>query len=249
MNTNQYIIGSHAIKAMYPSFPREPKDVDYLVRNESVEIEGIAERSERHIIPVLFEYLVIHGISGSVMLTLKASHIFWDIRWEKHMYDIVFLFEHGAKMIPDLFSALYHHWCSFHGQNKRSELNMTAADFFDNALKGEYDHDYLHTLINPSPMYLKVLKDGAEVDVSEEKFNLLSHVEKLELVREEVYVMAFERLAGRSYRAAYSWMLKKFIMNHAPMWEALFILKNFRALHKPIINYKTKIEDAIKVNV
>jgi len=89
------------------------------------------------------------------------------------------------------------------------------------------------------------LKDGAEVEVSEEKFNLLSHDEKMELVREELYVMAFERLAGRSYKSAYLWMIKKFIMHHAPIWEVHFILANYRALHKPIINYKTIIENGL----
>jgi len=254
-----YIIGSAALKGLFPDFKREPKDLDILVDRDcdahSVKcfmancFATSNTRIEVHHIDPLFNWACTKALGPNEFLTLKCSHIFWDINWEKHMFDIVFLFEHGAKIVPELFSLLYNHWTNVHGVNKRSDLNMAASEFFNNALKGKYDHDYLHTIINPLPTYLKVLKDGAEVDVSEEKFNSLSHSEKLELVREEVYVMAYERMGSRSYRAAYAWMLKKFIMSHAPMWEALFILGNYRELHKPIINYKTIIDNAIKNDI
>lgn len=239
------LIGSQAIKNIFPDFTRTPKDLDYVVETPTAStiINGI--REEYHVNPILFEYVKKHGIDANVFYTLKVSHIFWDINWSKHMYDIVFLKEHGAKLIKGLFDDLYAYWNQYHGENMRSKLDMTADDFFDNALT-KYDHDILHTYITPTPTYFKVLKDGADVDVSEEKFNLLSYEDKLNLAREEVYVMAFERLFNRNYRVAYNWMLKKFIMEHAPIWFALFIIDNYRVLQKCQIDYVSKIGEKLK---
>lgn len=231
------LIGSKAIKHWFNDFPREPKDTDYIVTWKPLNKEpGL----EYHFNEILDRYPA-PVLSANDLYTLKISHLFWDIKWEKHMFDVQFLRKKGCKLDYDLFKKLFNYWCDVHGTPKRSNLDVTAEDFFNNALK-KYDHDYLHTLINPAPTYKKVLKDGEEVAVDEQKYHALSHEEKLELVREEIYVMAYERLAGRTYRAAYSWMLKKFIIHHAPMFEALFIIENFIELHRPIINYKQKLD-------
>jgi hypothetical protein len=241
----KYLIGSQAIKNIFPDFSREPKDFDYLVQTKQPTLrqEGLIE--EYHVNQPLYNYISKNGINADVLFTLKVSHIFWDIFWSKHMFDIVFLKEHGAKLIKPLFYELYDYWNQIHGKNHRSDLSMTGDDFFDNALT-KYDHDVLHTYITPTPTYFKVLKDGADVDVSEEKFNKLSFEEKISLTREEVYVMAFERLFNRDYRVAYNWMLKKFIMNHAPMWQALFIIENYRIIQKCPINYVEIIQEHMK---
>jgi hypothetical protein len=238
----KYLIGSRAIKNLFPDFKREPKDYDYLVETKQRIFREGDLIEEYHVNPPLYKYISENGINADVLLTLKVSHIFWDIFWSKHMFDIVFLTEKNAKIIKPLFQELYEYWNQLHGKNKRSDLSMTGDEFFDNALS-KYDHDVLHTYINQNPTYFKVLKDGADVDVSEEKFNLLPFQEKVDLTREEVYVMAFERLFNRDYRVAYNWMLKKFIMNHAPMWQALFIIQNYKLIQKCPINYVKIIEE------
>jgi hypothetical protein len=243
----KYLIGSRAIKSLFPDFTREPKDYDYLVETKQPTKREGDLVEEYHVNPVLYNYVSQNGINADVLYTLKVSHIFWDIFWAKHMFDIVFLKEHGAKLIRPLFDELYEYWNQFHGKNQRSDLTMSAESFFDNALT-KYDHDVLHTYINPTPTYFKVLKDGAEVEVSEDKFNLLSDEDKMQLVREEVYVMAFERLFNRDYRVAYNWMLKKFIMNHAPLYEALFIIDNYRVMQRCSFNYVDKINQGIASN-
>lgn len=232
------LIGSVAIRHHFPDFNREPKDTDYIVCEPT-------ERDKENNI----EYLVIPALCNlkekvlppDLLYTLKVSHLFWDLSWDKHMFDVQFLKSKGCKLNEKLFYELYEYWQIKHSQNKRSNLQTSSKDFFDNALK-TYDHDYLHTLINPTPTYQKILKDNAEVEPDEVKYNQLTHAEKIDLVREELYVMAYERLAGRDYRVAYSWMLKKFIMHHAPMYEALFIIDNYKELRKPFINYKKKLD-------
>jgi len=229
------LIGSSAIKHHFPDFPREPKDLDYIGKGTN-----IPGKVEYHVNRVFDEssYDIMYP---NDLYTLKVSHIFWDIKWEKHMFDIQFLKKKGCTLDRELFDKLYQYWNEVHGSNHRSNLELSKEEFFNNALK-TYDHDALHELLVPIPMYKKVLADGKDVEVDESKYNALSFEDKLELVREEVYVMAYERLAGRSYREAYHWMLKKFIMKHAPMYEALFIIENYIELHKPKINFKEKLD-------
>lgn len=236
------LIGSTAIKHWFPDFRRVPNDVDYIVSDYRENENGV----EYHINGILKDYPE-DILSANDLLTLKVSHLFWDIRWDKHMFDAQFMIKKGCTIDRVLFDQLYTYWQTIHGPNKRSDLAIRADDFFNNALK-KYDHDYLHTLLNPIPTYTKVLKDGAEVEPDEVKFQALSHDDKLALLREEVYVMAYERLAGRTYTAAYTWMLKKFIMNHAPIWEALWIIENFIELHRPHFNYKQKLDYELSRN-
>lgn len=224
------LTGSSALLHHFPDFHRVPKDRDYIGVGKN-----IPGKIEYHVNPIFDDY-PYEIMQPDDVYTLKISHLFWDIKWSKHMFDVQFLKKKGCIFKRDLFDKLYQHWSSVHGTNHRSDLNMSAKDFFNNALK-TYDHDGLHYLLTRVPTFTKVLKNNAEVDVDENKFYNLTYQEKCDLVREEVYVMAFERLHGRSYREAYSWMLKKFIMNHAPMFEALFIIDNYIELHKPKFDY------------
>ena len=137
------------------------------------------------------------------------------------------------------------YWNKVHGKNKRSDLQMTSEQFFNNVVNCKYNHDWLHTLINLIPTFNKVLKDGEEVAVSEDKFNLLTAKEKKALVIEEVIIMAFERFNHLHYRQAYSKMLVKFIQNHAPLWEAIWILQNYRSLYKPEYDFIKHLNNVI----
>jgi len=235
------LIGSTAIKYHFPDFPRDPKDTDYAV--DIKEWSKSSTKSTEYLLNPIIGNL--DGIaSPDTLLTLKMSHaIGWNINWEKHIFDIQFLLKKGAKLNLELFNELYAYWNTVHEPNKRSDLDMSAEEFFNNTLKTP--HDYYHTLLKEIPTYTKVLKDGAEVDVSEDKFNALDFEEKCDLVREEVMVMAYERYKHKNFRVAYSIMLKKFILNHAPIWEALFIIQNFVYLHKPNFNYFKKIENEL----
>lgn len=245
---DKIIIGSAALKYWYSDLNRTPKDLDYAVKDTSIfpKEKGV-EYLEN---PILFENVEEYTENGYLkpqyLYTLKMSHLFWDINWSKHEYDATFLRNKGCKLNYPLFYKLYDYFNELHGKNKRSDLKMSAADFFDNALKCEYDHDWLHILLNPIPTYTKVLQDGKEVEVSEDKFNKLSFEDKCNLVYKEVEVMSWERWPNMDYRIAYSRMLKKFIINHAPLYEAIFILENYvrlcrsRRNHFKILNEKIK---------
>lgn len=238
------LIGSKAIRFWYPDFKREPKDTDYAV----AAVPSVKQPNTEYLVNDVLFYRYNHNCSilpAHALYTLKISHLFWNLNWDKHMFDVQFLKSKGCKLDLPLFYELYAFFNKMHGNNKRSDLKMSAADFFDNAVKCEHDHDYLHTILNSVPTYTKILKDGAEVEVDEEKFNALAIEDKFKLVQEEVMVMAWERYSDHDYRSAYTFMLKKFIINHAPMWEALFIIDNYVELMRPPFNYYKKISNEL----
>jgi len=259
------IIGSVALLYHFPDFPRQPKDLDFVIYKDEI-IPPISHlnpdnlRIEYLINPIFLDYCFEKHVyvycNPDILYTLKISHSLWDLEngsWDKHMWDIQWLKEKGCKFIPELFYKLYEYWKTIHGENKRSNLEMSAEDFFDNAVTFPAEHDYLHELLvthpyfkGEQPTYKKILKDGEEVEVSEEKFNLLTEIEKFNLVTEEVMVMALERYGDMYYKKAFGRMLKKFILNHAPLWEAVWIIQHHKELLSDIpfdyITYlKTKI--------
>lgn len=242
------LIGSAAIKEYYPDFPRNPKDVDYAVDKPNIKSSKEIEYLYN---PVLFNENIVK-LTENQLLTLKASHLFWDINWDKHMFDCQFLIKKGHRIEKDLFYKLYDFWNEFHGKNKRSDLKMSSTDFFDNAINFPVEHDILHEMLithpyfesQEKPIYTKILK--GEVEVCEEKFNKLSFKEKKNLVLEEVMCMATERNFHKDYRFRYGRMLKKFIISHCPLFESIFIIENYLYLYKPEFNYLEYLEQKIK---
>lgn len=239
------IIGSTALKYHFPDFNREPKDIDYAVKC----VKGISNKKGVEYLenPVLIDWFgddVPEVCPANELYTLKMSHIAWDVFWEKNMWDITFLKQKGCILQKELFHKLYEYWNTFHKKNKRSDLKMTSADFFNNAVKCPYDHDTLHTILNPIPTYTKILI--GEVEVSEELFNQLTFEDKCNLVYEEVELMSWERWRKEDFRAAYNFMLKKFILSHAPIWEMIFICENYKLLSKYRRNHFKILEEGIK---
>lgn len=244
------LIGSNAIKYWFPDFPREPKDIDYV--GEGKNGDGIEYLPN----PVLENYLS-DILYPDDLYTLKVSHtVGWDINWDKHMYDQQWLKAKGCILNEHLFFKLYNYWSELHGNNKRSDLEMSADMFFNNAVKFPVYHDDIHKLLikhpyfegQVEPTYSMILKEGAEVEVSELKFNRLTEKQKYNLVFEEVAVMSIENRFDPKlgYKHLYHRMLKKFILNHAPLWEALWIVENYKHVLTTIpFNYKLYLNEQI----
>lgn len=245
--------GSRAIKHNFPDFPREPKDWDFIIDDPKVKssIKGVEYKC---IPPISNQYIdhkpleILQVLSPSGIMTLKASHIFWEGKdWQKHYEDLIFLSKKGVKIDEKLFYELYDFWTKKFGKRKESDLSLSKAEFFDNKLSLKYDHDRLHELLSYSiyrgePTYKMVLKDGSQVEPDPEKFQKLSEVNKHFLVAEEVWVMAYERRTTQDYQTAYSWMLKRFLRHHAPLWEAIYIVENLHDLQSSMIDYVKKLD-------
>lgn len=119
------VIGSTAISHWFPDFPRKPKDCDVI--KESSLIPTNCEKVEYLSNPVLLEYYGdCYYLNATGLLTLKMSHLFWDINWDKHMFDVQFLISRGIAYDKKLFYLLYDYWNIIHSKNKRSDLEMSA---------------------------------------------------------------------------------------------------------------------------
>ena len=238
------VIGSTAIKNYFPDFNRTPKDLDYAVEDSTKfkNGNGIEYLSN----PIILKRQNEGYLKPNLMLSLKISHLFHDINWFKHIYDVQFLLSKGIDYDKNLVNELIPFWNDTHKKIRRSNLGLNKEDFFDNAVNEDTDqHDYLHTLINPIPMYTLLLKDGAEVELDESKWDNLSYEGKCDVVFEETAVMAWERYKENHWREAFKIQLKDNIIKHFPSYIAMFAIENYRTLERPKFNYRELINSKL----
>ena len=108
------IIGSTAIKFWYPDFKREPKDLDLILyEGEEIPKEFLEKYNKIETLsnPILLQFCknnlfqISPYLNPDILYTLKMSHMFWDINWEKHMFDILDL----NGLVKDAHNYSVHH--------------------------------------------------------------------------------------------------------------------------------------------
>lgn len=233
------LIGSKAVKEWYSDF-REPKDEDHFSPDPALPGDNFWHDS----FPA--EWAENRVAMPHELYTIKVSHVPWDLRngtWEKHMADILYFQYKGVAFDRDMWEILHPVWKETHGQ-KRVNLNKTKEDFFGDAVNRKYDHDSLHDSVayGDEAMYIRILKDGSDVLVDNDKFWAMSHEDKLMTIREEVYATALERwVVPTDYRVsprmAYAKAMKKSITSLFKNEWALFIILNYKDLYKPDMDY------------
>lgn len=253
------IIGSTAIKHWYHDFKREPKDLDLI----DIETDASTKEVERLWIPQFQELLDINiddcYLDPNSLLTLKLSHLGWDILWEKHVGDAQFLFSKGCTPDRGLYERLVKGWTQKHGKKWASLKGKDSTTFFEDAVSRKYNHDSIHeaVAVYDKPLYESLLFEG--VSCSERGFETLSHEDKILLVKEEVWVTALERYIipqdfKCSITAAYQNSLKKLATTMSSGWFKWFILSNIHTLrqcrdHSFIEKFKTALNNnQIKYN-
>lgn len=231
------IIGSTAIKHWYPDFKREPKDLDLI----DVETSKSVKEIERLWIPQ-FQELLDNNVDDryldpNALLTLKLSHLGWDILWEKHVSDVEFLFSKGCTPERGLYERLVKGWIKKHGKKWASLKNKDSTTFFEDAVRRKYNHDSIHeaVAVYDKPLYESLIYEG--VSCSEHGFNRLSYEDQLLLVKEEVWVTALERyIIPQDFKCstiyAYQQSLKKLATTMSSGWFKWFILSNIHILRR-----------------
>lgn len=230
------IIGSTALKHWFPE-TREPKDRDYLTTSAGPFTDQmLGGDTFSHV--GLNEYLIGCGGYASVdeLYTLKVSHSHWELKngsWGKHMKDILFLQEKGAKLIPELYKMFYDVWVDVHGKKKMTFSE--AEDFFDDAVVRKYDHDSIHESVayGDHALYADFLLPDRSVAMDMGKVWSSPHETLVRMFREEIYATALERLViPRDYRIspgfAYHWALRRTITSLTKGKSSLWLIENFR---------------------
>lgn len=158
------------------------------------------------------------------------------------MWDVQFLLDKGIKPNYDLVDKLISFWEDYLPKIRRSVLEMSKEDFFNNSVNKDVDeHDNLHKQLVEIPAYTKILKDGCEVELDFDKWYNLSEQEKRDVVNEETYVMTFERYNGKmNLIRGFRRQLKDNIMKHFPKPIAFYAIENFKSFQNPPKEYKLK---------
>lgn len=185
------IFGSTALKFWYPEV-REPKDLDYISKEKSTKGE------EHHWVDALL-YVIENNkhdtyVDPDFLYTIKASHASWDIKWEKTIYDIMFLKSKGCKLDEKLYGMLYKEWEIIHGK-KKINFNKDVEEFFKDKVTRKFNHDELHELLKfgDEPMHDKLRVDKSKALCSKSIWESFSEEDKVKCALEEIYVIATER--------------------------------------------------------
>jgi len=187
-----------------------------------------------------------HTATLDALYTIKLSHMGWDIQWDKHKSDVLFMRKIGAWLIPQLYDALVEYWKKEHGNKDYLSLYKSKEEFFNDHVEYVFDHDFLHDLVaHPYvPVYRLVLRDGHGVAIDQNKFEDLPYRLKLRMFREEISVIAAERwlinprTSGKiHWMKAYNMALKKTVTSLTKNWATDFILQNLEYFVVPEYSY------------
>lgn len=243
------IIGSTAMSFNFSDFTREPKDLDFFAPPQQIpaylaakvgEVEPFWHESWRD---TRLERANWDMATPDELYTIKMSHSYWELKngsWDKHMTDMLFLKNHGAKLDMELHKLLYPVWVELHGK-KKMNLAQAAGQFFADAVVRIYDHDSIHDSVayGDRPLYELILKDGETVDIDPDKlWNGLTFEQQVLLFREEIAATALERwMIPTNYKfspgLAYKLALRKTIVSLTKGRSARFIVDNFAHFMKP----------------
>jgi hypothetical protein len=251
---NKLIIGSVAMRHWFPDFPREPKDIDYISQ------ESIRTRQEEHLWEPEFQWFLDNNVDDQFidpqnLLLLKTAHLGWDIKWEKHVFDVEFLRRKGYFFTNEKqYNILVKAFTRKHGKKWASLKGKDSNTFFEDAVQRKYVHDDIHNVvaIYDKPLYESLIYEG--VSCSRKGFDNLSYVDKINLVKEEVWVTALERwLIPNDFKCskieAYQKALKKLATTMSSGWFKYFILTNIDVLRADRdFTYIEKFKQAEKEN-
>ena len=250
------LVGSKAAKIHIPSF-REGNDVDYWSLEKLWNCDSSIIPKE--IVP-LFEHdsLVNRCATLNDLLTIKLSHLPYDILWKKHLNDYLVFKKHGAQINQALYVALQQHWENVHGNKSFLSLYRTKYNFFDDYVEKEQEHDYLHELIAypDKPVYSRCLQDGQEVMIDWDKFLAMPFEQQVKMFREEINVIAAERWliptkdSGKiTFREAYSKSLHKTVTALTKGKASRFLCENIEEFIRPNRKEVEHMFSVLNINV
>lgn len=245
------IYGSTAIQHWFKDYKKEPNDVDII--SKSKVIDQYDKRVEVYWEPelqVLFNRnRDIKYLDPDLLYTLKLSHLSYDIKWDKHMTDAVFLKNKGAAIDRSVYTILTELWQRIHGK-KQVRMKVSNKDFFKASIIRKYDHDFLHEqfAFYERPLNESIREDLSKPFCKEFLWNRLSYEDKLKCALEELLVLTCERTIYVDNPMPFTFgktrTLKQMITSTTTGWFNLFLKENFlEILRHPIPDkIKNRIE-------
>lgn len=193
--------------------------------------------SDKHTVD--FNGTKLHVMLPVGLAIIKRSHLWRTIgfnkhimHWHRHMKYWLWAGGKEAQVLLQERTAMTQAAYPQNGPN----LMLSKSEFFDDAVKKVYDHDYLHSLFAnyERPLYMELQKEH-EIMCYEELWNNLTWDKKLLCVQEEVNVLATERFLvpsnfEQNTKAAYLKALEKVCTTVTKGWFRDFAIDNYPAV-------------------
>lgn len=244
------VVGSVALKELFPWFPRRPQDLDLICTLEEKDQiikqlnpkKVISRRPGKTILKLHNKTMVeldsdpsslafleanlhtkpVENLPGGlkippamslILFLIKKSHIDYAINWKKNIHDYQWMLTNRETLFPldaanlpepayDLSQVMWDAYklrrkeiASRRSKPKVNLLEPNEKFFTQYSIHRDFDHDDVHQAVMyyDEPMYRKLKDDQALAWCDWEKFQTLSHTDKIRTVREEAYVIALER--------------------------------------------------------
>lgn len=195
-----------------------------------------------------------------VLYYIKRAHANYPVNVEKTLNDLYILSKYTENYALKDGSSLAKFYRvlrteSFERYSARQaviNLNKSNDDFFSDNTKRKYNHDSLHRAVAyyPNfPMYLRCKRDWSTARVERDLWDALPYEMKLQMAREELYIVALERFLipnptlddVEAYRRAFTklagTMTKGFFQD--------FLLDNIRPLRHADVDYLAKFHEGV----
>lgn len=186
---------------------------------------------------IMIEGKPVYSLNLMGLAIVKRSHLWRDLSFDKH---ITMYHNWLAKHMPKKL-----HW-AYEYYKRRTEATMQMFskgnpnlmqkkdDFFDDAVEKKYDHDHLHELFAyyDKPLYIRLLRNKELAWCDKDKWDYLSHQDKILCVAEETQVIAAERFCvpnewKYNTKRAYFAALKKVCTTLTSGWFRDFAIDNY----------------------
>lgn len=216
LNKIELPIANYLVIGSYPLGIRYSKDIDVICYKNDIQVEYTI--IDEHV--ATFKYnnkdieclladnqeslkIFLKDFSETtyeLLYIIKAGHIMYPHReWNKHILDY-----HILSKIVDTTDPKIKEYVKLHRKTTKERLSniktpklkgVTKTDFFDDAVKKYYDHDFIHECMahKERPMYTYMQRDPAIVDCDVSLWETFTYEEKIFCILEESYVIALER--------------------------------------------------------
>jgi hypothetical protein len=247
------LIGSRALAYWRPDFKcREDADWDIVMDPADRYLFNDYPKIDYHWSADLNNQVLLDGVKGvddyfldhvviagqkvivapiSWLAQIKRSHLWRDYFFDKHiaMYH-KYLVDHCW---PSDFLKERTRLTKLAYPQGNPSLNQSNEDFFDDAVKKVYDHDFIHELAAhyDKPLYTRLKYDDSKAWCEKDLWDQLSHEDKVKCVQEEAYVIATERFLvpkdwSGVYGEAYVKAVKKICTTLTSGWFRDFSIDN-----------------------
>lgn len=214
-------------------------NIEFLLIDNSEPLTNYYNLLDNHI----FEIKVA---TKEILFSIKKSHIYYPIKFNKHIIDYNILYElcNGVDKLKDITKSHNKQVEQRLGKLKTPKLNKSTDEFFaqsEGFIKSYFVHDDIHLMVahEERPIFEKLQENKDSVWCSKDLWNNLTYEQQIQCVLEEAYVISLERLIlpflydGKRYYSALDalkWSLMRICTTLCSGYFRAFAVDNYRQI-------------------